>query len=994
MQCYRVSWSSGRARFIALALSLAALAPTTVYAQDDTVDGSRELPIPGAVDPELPADVRERLESVLTQEDCRADLTLDCLLRVLRGLDGPNAPFEGRAYGLSRGNALVGAPAAPNACGRPGESPAWLIQTPNAWGCRGVDVPVIGACDAGDGGLETLPACPSGACAEGTCVTLRALKAAPGDPDRQVCVGHSDRRLDVIYDALVAAESRVDITSLDEISGRFEHTLRNALGVLARKSAGTQRVIFVRILLGHSFGNTGTIRQFFNGLRAVVAAVPRTKLQLQVGKGRVSLPLPTWNHAKIIAVDGQRLLTGGHNLWSGDYLLCAPVHDLSTLVEGPIAGVAHNFSESLWERWCKDGALSGELHAWADGNETTECLTPPALGEPQPRGTQAALAVGNYGRLGASRNGGPAYLSNALRVAALRSARSRIVISQQEIGMGLAGVRFWPQETLDALADALERNVDVFIVQTQGGATTGAGGRYYWGVGRYAVADELRRRLLARLRNPGVTDARLCAKLHLASIRFSAESIWFQRGGALRRYIANHAKTWAVDDKLFYVGSDNIYPAALQEFGIVFDGAAVKDYLASYWTPLWQYSVANAISGSGTDRCYFREASCPRSTQSGLDLGWAGTRRAVDVDGDGRADFCRIVGWGLAQSGRAQIKCSLAGNDSQASQFLEDPFRADDLYVGSDNEDRFRFHGDVNGDGKSDFCRRVDGRLSCALSDGKTFKDGAFRSAPDLDFGADWFPRALVSTRNPAAGAPRYLDFCRFLPDGAKLACALGGPNGFAGEVSTELPVNGNSPMRFWADADRDGRTDFCRGWRSRSGQVGFGCAYARDGRFEDVVFGNEFAEGAADLPQAMVNVDANPLLDYCRLIRAGGGARVSCLLNPDKAGFHGTRESEVLNPGESGPGGWLGWFIDVNHDGRSDYCRAVGGQGQRKLWCALATDAGFIDVQYFERTIDMDGARDNPPVFATVDPGNWPALCRVTGGVYACERLSCGHRP
>ncbi len=35
------------------------------------------------------------------------------------------------------------------------------------------------------------------------------------------------------------------------------------------------------------------------------------------------------NHAKIVAVDGQRLMTGGHNMWTRDYLERSPVHDIS-----------------------------------------------------------------------------------------------------------------------------------------------------------------------------------------------------------------------------------------------------------------------------------------------------------------------------------------------------------------------------------------------------------------------------------------------------------------------------------------------------------------------------------------------------------------------------------------------------------------------------------------------------------------------------------------
>ena len=41
-----------------------------------------------------------------------------------------------------------------------------------------------------------------------------------------------------------------------------------------------------------------------------------------------------------------------------------------------------------------------------------------------------------------------------------------------------------------------------------------------------------------------------------------------------------------VDDRVFYVGSDNVYPVNLQEFGyIVDDRKAAAELLEAYWNP-------------------------------------------------------------------------------------------------------------------------------------------------------------------------------------------------------------------------------------------------------------------------------------------------------------------------------------------------------------------------------------------------------------------------
>lgn len=61
----------------------------------------------------------------------------------------------------------------------------------------------------------------------------------------------------------------------------------------------------------------------------------------------------------------------------------------------------------------------------------------------------------------------------------------------------------------------------------------------------------------------------------------------------------NHAKIMIVDDELYVVGSDNLYPGFLSEFNYLVEGEdAVKELLESYWKPLWQYSSPHSIEPS------------------------------------------------------------------------------------------------------------------------------------------------------------------------------------------------------------------------------------------------------------------------------------------------------------------------------------------------------------------------------------------------------------
>jgi len=60
--------------------------------------------------------------------------------------------------------------------------------------------------------------------------------------------------------------------------------------------------------------------------------------------------------------------------------------------------------------------------------------------------------------------------------------------------------------------------------------------------------------------------------------------------------IINHAKFWMVDDLAFHIGSDNLYPHNLQEFGYVVEAEPLaRETLAASWEPLWTFSSRVAI---------------------------------------------------------------------------------------------------------------------------------------------------------------------------------------------------------------------------------------------------------------------------------------------------------------------------------------------------------------------------------------------------------------
>ena len=92
--------------------------------------------------------------------------------------------------------------------------------------------------------------------------------------------------------------------------------------------------------------------------------------------------------------------------------------------------------------------------------------------------------------------------------------------------------------------------------------------------------------------------------MHLAPFRFGPDESW--PGG---KTFANHAKFWMVDDRVFYIGSDNMYPVNLQEFGYIVDDAKAARRADS--TPTGRRCgngrQTAAVSGPGVKNCIFRE---------------------------------------------------------------------------------------------------------------------------------------------------------------------------------------------------------------------------------------------------------------------------------------------------------------------------------------------------------------------------------------------------
>jgi len=442
----------------------------------------------------------------------------------------------------------------------------------------------------------------------GTCAPVLASVKTPGQAPASMCVGHSAGLVDRIYGLITSAQSFVDVTSLSPADAQFQASIRNAITLLsARPNPPEVRILTAEIPVTDTV-NTRTQTQTFT--RDVVRG---SKIRVGVAAYRSSDTAPSWNHAKIVAVDGKTALVGGHNMWTQQYLYLDPVNDSSMVVHGTAAADAHRFANVLWsyvctsENWWTWLDWSDWENEYVNGSVTNDCPAPFTAAPPAGPSTGTVISVGRLGT-GIQSN---ANQSDDARLALIGAAKTTLRIVQQDVGpvtvpyLGLS-VTSWPTAELEAIASALLRGVDVYVVLSDLNATAGGlpitQATYSNGWSAADVGNHIKSTLAAMPGAPsgGALDALVCAKLHLAPFRYNdTESTWPDGTP-----FASHTKAIEIDGQGLYLGSHNMYPADLQEFGYIVDDSRVTgEWLSGYWANVWRYSSTAAVSGPEATTC-------------------------------------------------------------------------------------------------------------------------------------------------------------------------------------------------------------------------------------------------------------------------------------------------------------------------------------------------------------------------------------------------------
>ncbi len=399
--------------------------------------------------------------------------------------------------------------------------------------------------------------------------------------------GHTDWFADVYGDLLAKTEVFCDFLSLSPPDGMFLEKIKASLAILAEKSRKSGNKIVVRFLFGSVIALpvqcTAVLEEFTSGLSS------DTNLEIWVGAWRKDI---CWNHAKIVAVDGKHVHTGGHNVWDPVYLQKDPIHDTSIQLEGPIAIQAQQYANGQWEyireqqstvmgwlvaqvseeirlplrsrviisEWPKTSAL---MRLLGKGTSTyppvfSKDMLPSSVDECCSDDEVKMLALGRYGKI----RGNDVRSADDAIIAMFDAAKGSIRLLLQDLGpvnKTVVGKKLvykgWPKNYMKALAGAIfVRGVDVEIILSNPGAGEDRG-NYSNGWSCEEVAAEITKIMIEEY--PDATEEQMKEKvannLRICFIKNKKGSTWESDNN-----VGLHSKFFIIDDVCTYVGSQNL----------------------------------------------------------------------------------------------------------------------------------------------------------------------------------------------------------------------------------------------------------------------------------------------------------------------------------------------------------------------------------------------------------------------------------------------------
>jgi hypothetical protein len=279
-------------------------------------------------------------------------------------------------------------------------------------------------------------------------------------------------------------------------------------------------------------------------------------------------------------------------------------------------------------------------------------------------------------------------------------------------------------------------------------------------------------------------------------------------GGTLECYISQGTAGFQTTRITYAIGG---YPTGLPYWWTDINGDGQVDLCRLMGAPGFSATVAfqcrlgpNFASSPISFTLPSFASSCTQDGCSVTSTG-LGDQRDVfmaDVDADGRSDLCYLYAY--AETGPPEVRCHLstgAGFAALTSAWTRGG-------VAGTRYDWPRGFFDVNGDGFPDYCR-VDNGVYCVLGG-----EGGFASTPTMDIA---IASTSIGNKEGAAfvdiNGDGKTDFCRYNASTSRLVCRLSSGKAWltTDQATANSVSSSHSLARWWADVNGDGLPDFCR---------------------------------------------------------------------------------------------------------------------------------------------------------------------------------------
>ncbi|HWV13877.1 MAG TPA: hypothetical protein VN030_00485 [Cellvibrio sp.] len=326
-----------------------------------------------------------------------------------------------------------------------------------------------------------------------------------------------------------------------------------------------------------------------------------------------------------------------------------------------------------------------------------------------------------------------------------------------------------------------------------------------------------------------------------------------------------------------------------------------------------------------------------------FDRGYNTFRQLADVNKDGRADYCRFVGYPTSP----YLSCHLAETNGFASSGYG---YNSNTVINAGNISTNKF-ADVDGDGYQDYCRFVGNILKCNKGTNTVFSNTEINSPAGIDSsnGTGFFT-AMVNVNGKDSDGKSRDDYCRFTEldtatNKATLTCNLATTSGFSATANykTVQKIDIGFGFRQMIDVNKDGRADFCRFVNTANPRLECNLSTATGTMAVSVYKSADGIDRGYDHFRQLADVNGDGYPEFCRFVGNPATAFLSCskgyetkMGNADDS--ERVRSIVSLDKGDTS----VKQLIDVNNDKRADFCRFTG--DSLVLACDLAgtDDNGF----------------------------------------------------